>query len=231
MPEVVAAGTMAKHARSGWDVYQLILGDGEVATTKYPLEEVRRMRRQEQREAAKIEGCKEVIFLGLPDASITADYDTKVRIRDHIRKLKPNIIITPHIQSTHPDIRNTAAATVDAAFWAPWNRDSVTGALATAPPHATNIVYFAGLPGFDWKFRPELFIDITDMINIKKKALEQHRSTWELPPYNGPEKWIEAVCSVSRTWGNCSGVEYAEAFESYWMLHYGRRALQQFPVP
>ena len=74
------------------------------------------MRRQEQREAAKIEGCKEPIFLGLPDANISADYDAKVKIRDFIRKLKPSVIITTHINSTHPDARNTAIATTNAHF-------------------------------------------------------------------------------------------------------------------
>jgi LmbE family N-acetylglucosaminyl deacetylase len=230
-PEVIAAGTMAKHARDGWEVYQLVVGDGEVATTKYPVEEVKRMRREEQRKAAAIEGCKEVFFLGMPDGNIQNDYETKVQIRDYIRKLKPTIIITPYINSRHPDVRNTAMATVDAAFWAMWNRDSVTGTLAIQPPHATPIVYMAGLAGFDWDFRPEIFIDVTDVKDIKNKALEQHRSTWELPPYNGPERGVDRIQSLSKAWGVWCGAEYAEAFEPYWMLHYAKRALELLPVP
>jgi LmbE family N-acetylglucosaminyl deacetylase len=86
-----------------------------------------------------------------------------------------------------------------------------------------------GMPGFDWKFRPTFFIDITDVMDVKRKALEQHRSTWELPPYNGSEKWVDTIQSMSRTWGVCCGVEYAEAFEPYWMLHYAKRAMERFP--
>jgi LmbE family N-acetylglucosaminyl deacetylase len=232
MPEVIAAGTMAKHARSGWDVYQLLLGDGERGTaTKYSVEEARRIRREEQRNAAKIEGCKEVFFMPLPIGNIMPDYDAKAGIRDYIRRLKPNIIITTHIDSTHPDVRNTAIATVDAALWALWGRDSLTGAPAEQPAHAPSIVYMGGVPGFDWKFRPDVFINITDVMDIKRKVLQQYRSTWELAPYNGPEKWIDMVQSFCRTWGACCGVEYAEAFEPYWMSHYARRALEQLPVP
>lgn len=230
-PEVLAAGTMIKHAREGWDVYQLVLGDGEIATTKYSLDEAKKMRRQEQKNAAKIEGCREVFFLGLPDGNIQNDYETKVQIRDYIRRLKPNVIITPWLNSRHPDVRNTALATADAAFWAMWNRDSVSGTVAKAPPHATSIIYMAGMPGFDWDFRPEICVDITDVMDVKNKALEQHKSTWELPPYNGPQKWVDMIGSFSKTWGAWCGAEYAEAFEPYWMLHYGKRALQLLPVP
>ncbi len=230
-PEVLAAGTMINHAADGWDVYQLVVGDGEVATTKYPLKEVKRMRREEQKNAAAIEGCKDVFFLGMSDGNILNDYDTKVQIRDYIRKLKPNIIITPYINSRHPDVRNTAMATADAAFWAVWNRDSVTRTLAKHPPHSVALIYMAGMPGFDWDFRPEIFVDVTEVRDTKNKALEQHRSTWELPPYNGPKAWVDMVQSFSRTWGAWCGADYAEAFQPYWMIHYAKRALRLLPTP
>ena len=101
---------------------------------------------------------------------------------------------------------------------------------AEQPAHAPSIIYMGGMPGFDWKFHPDVFINITDVMDVKRKALQQYRSTWELAPYNGPEKWIEMIEAFCRTWGACSGVEYAEAFESYWMYHYARRALEQLPV-
>ena len=81
---------MTKQAKNGWEVYQLLLGDGERGTaTKYSVEEARRIRREEQRNAAKIEGCKEVFFMPMPIGNIMPDYDAKAGIRDYIRRLRP----------------------------------------------------------------------------------------------------------------------------------------------
>src|SRR5919205_3033954 len=75
--EFGSAGTLAKWANEGWEVYQVIVTDGasggpDEATEVGPEErrKVTETRKREQRAAAAVLGVKDVIFLDYPDGLI-----------------------------------------------------------------------------------------------------------------------------------------------------------------
>jgi LmbE family N-acetylglucosaminyl deacetylase len=58
-------------------------------------------------------------------------------------------------------------------------------------------------------FRPQVYVDISNFMSIKTKALKSHASQYE----RYSEKWINGVKSRAQFRGFEMGVEYAECFE------------------
>ena len=58
-------------------------------------------------------------------------------------------------------------------------------------------------------FRPQVYVDISDYIEIKTDALKSHVSQYE----KYTEKWIEGVKSRAQFRGFEMGADYAECFE------------------
>jgi LmbE family N-acetylglucosaminyl deacetylase len=63
-PEMIA-GTIVKEARLGHEIYILCLSKGGGHRSDMPIEEEERIRVEEQRHAAAIEGVKEVHFMNM----------------------------------------------------------------------------------------------------------------------------------------------------------------------
>ena len=64
----------------------------------------------------------------------------------------------------------------------------------------------------DWHrpFTPNVYIDITDHINIKKQVLETYSKEMRQPPYT---RSIDNALRLNALRGSSVGVDYAEAFE------------------
>jgi len=58
-------------------------------------------------------------------------------------------------------------------------------------------------------FRPQVYVDITDAIDVKLEALRRHESQYR--KYG--DDWIEAVKARARFRGYEMGAGFAEAFE------------------
>ena len=116
-------GSMAKFAAMGADVHYLILTDGDKGSG---LKEVQGkvlagIRKKEQRAALRIIGGKTVTFLGYPDGELELTISLKKDIVRHIRKIKPDTVVTfdptlyyfaPHNFINHSDHRVAGAATL-----------------------------------------------------------------------------------------------------------------------
>ena len=64
-------------------------------------------------------------------------------------------------------------------------------------------------PNIEPNFIPDMFIDITDEIDIKKKALESYNSQIS----NNPSRDINAVDALAKYRGSQNGFSYAESFK------------------
>ena len=71
-PDFGAAGTAATWTREGWEFYYLVCTDGSKGTDKREIstEELIRVRREEQRDAAGVLGVKDVFFLDYQDGEL-----------------------------------------------------------------------------------------------------------------------------------------------------------------
>ena len=113
-------------------------------------------RRTEAVASAKILGVKPK-FGELLDTAIPEGHPTIKLIEDVILKFKPTVVITHSPNDTHQDHRNVALATISAARF-------VSTVLFYQTPSSTRF------------FNPQLFIDITNSIDIKVKAVQIHAS-------------------------------------------------------
>ena len=209
-----AAGTVANLTDAGVEVVYCLVTDGQAGGFDHtiPRNEMARIRRREQTEAAAKVGVTDLRFLGHMDGSVVADLDLRHDISVVIRQVRPQVVITQlpmwNLDSTygsHPDHIATGEATMAAVY-----------------PDARNPFAFPGHPIVDlddWAV-DEVWIpfgtegkdvvDITDQLDRKIEALMCHRSQ-----HRDPAAMEERV----RTWWQGIAAEHglpegssAEAF-------------------
>jgi LmbE family N-acetylglucosaminyl deacetylase len=181
--DYTASGSMAAFAAQGADVYYLVLTDGGKGSSDraMTMERLRDMRREEQRNAAKIIGLKDVFFLDYPDGALENTQDVKRDTVKVIRQVKPDVVVAldplevySATSINHPDHRAAGQAALDAVY--PLARDHMTFPELLEQglePHKTPTVLLAG---FDPEKPTNFAVNITDTIDLKFKALEAHES-------------------------------------------------------
>lgn len=209
-----AGGAMAAFAKQGADVYYLILTDGDKGSDDRSAtpESLRDIRREEQRNAAKILGLEDVFFLGYPDGMLENTHAVKREVVKVIRQVKPDVVVTfdPSVlyvaQSgliNHPDHRAAGQITLDAVY--PLARDHMSFPELLEQgyePHNTETVLLIDLD----PHRPTFAIDITDTLALKFEALGAHASQFSL------QKMKTEMNQLAAEVGRPHGYTYAEPF-------------------
>ena len=132
--EYGCSGTVAKWCRLGWDVVYVLCTDGSKGTEdrKATPGELAETRRQEQIEAGKILGLKDVVFLNYPDGYLQPTLELRRDIAREIRRWKPEVLVclspTRELASRgylgHPDHFASGEAALSAVY--PAARDHMT---------------------------------------------------------------------------------------------------------
>jgi len=121
-----------------------------------------------------------------------------------IARVRPTLLVMPCFGHYHQDHRAMADACVAALRPAPEGRLPYVP-MVLAYGHGA-----AGWGGPRYEFHPSVFVDISDVIDVKLKALACYASQLCDPPHL---RSLDKVASWSATWGNYMGVPHAEAFE------------------
>lgn len=174
--EFGAAGTVACWIRQGREVVYVVCTDGGKGSSDPEMtsERLAQIRQQEQLEAARILGVREVIFLGYPDGGLEDTPAFRGELVRLIRKHRPDIVFTsdPYRRYLwHRDHRITGTVMLDAIF--PYARDRLSYPEHLAEgllPHRVKEIYLWGSE------EPDTYIDITDTFNLKMAALSCHAS-------------------------------------------------------
>jgi LmbE family N-acetylglucosaminyl deacetylase len=175
-PEFGIAGTVAKWTLERKKVVYVICTNGDKGTSDIKLDrqELVKIREQEQKEAAKVLGVTDVVFLGFPDQGLEDNSDFRKEIVRQIRIYKPEIVGTsdPYRKYLwHRDHRITGQVVLDAVY--PFARDHLAypDLLALGyKPHKVKEVLTWGSED------PNYWVDITDTFDTKIKALRCHKS-------------------------------------------------------
>lgn len=218
--EFGSAGTLAKWAQDGWDVYQVIVTDAasggpDEATDVSPAarRKVTETRKREQRDAAQVLGVKDVIFLDYPDGETQPTLELRRDIVRLLRSYRPSRVICPSPDRTwtpsyaigryHPDhlaVGQAAIAAVYPASQNPWDfPDLMAEGLL---PHKVSEVYVVGAPVQNY------VSDITDTLDLKIEALRAHRSQLA-GHFEQVEQWIREGAAKN---GGEHGIGAAELF-------------------
>lgn len=188
--EFSCAGTLARWARNGTRLCYVLCTSGEVGIAQAGMtkEKAASIREEEQREAARIVGAEEVVFLREPDGLLQPTLELRKKIVREIRRYKPEVVICgdPTIvwsgedYINHPDHRAAATAALDAIFPAAGQPNLFQELEAEGlTAHKPRKVYVTG-----WS-QTDLYVNISETIDIKVAALKAHRSQmgeWDPEP-------------------------------------------------
>ncbi len=206
--EFGAAGTVALWAAEERPVYYVVCTNGDKGSNDPEMtsEGIAAIRRQEQIEAAKVLGVKEVHFLDYPDGALEDNADFRGRLVYYIRKHRPFTVVTtdPYRRYLwHRDHRTVGRVALDAIF--PYARDHLSypehlsQGLST---HRVKEVYFWAAD------EPNHYVDVSTTFDIKLKAGLSHKSQLS-GRHNNLEGWIRERAT---NFGKAAGYPLAEAF-------------------
>jgi LmbE family N-acetylglucosaminyl deacetylase len=139
----------------------------------------------------------------VPDLALTVNA-TVSKIETIILQMKPDVVYTHSLGDIHRDHRAVAEATMVAC--------------RPKPESTVKELYFCEIPASsDWSFckvqptfEPNVFVDVSDFIDVKKKALSlYHTETYRYPDARS----IESMETRAKFRGTQIGVNYAEAFQ------------------
>jgi len=179
--EFFAGGTIARLASEGWEIYEVITTDNRRGSFDLPSNKLIKQSEKEAREAGRILGKKEVIFLRYPDGMLR-DYpinELREKYIKLIRKYQPRIVFTfdPWTPfEPHPDHQVVATSAVEAISFSHNPKFYPAHFKQGLKPHLVpEIYYFAKSPIY-----ANTVIDITNFIDKKISALCAHDSQMKL---------------------------------------------------
>ena len=209
--EVLGCGaSMARHVHDGDSVHVVILVEGMTSRDKKPDRSVRGDDLSKLGEAAKranaILGVESLTLGNLPDNRLDTVplLDITKLVEEHINTVKPDIVYTHHAGDLNIDHRLIHQAVVTACRPIPGN-------------HLVDTLLFFEIasstewqtPGSASPFVPNWYMNISETLQIKKRALEEYES--EMRPWPHARS-IKAVIHLAHWRGANIGVEAAEAF-------------------
>ena len=179
-----AAGTAYLWTQQGWQFSYLVCTNGAKGSDDESMKsaELIRLRRDEQRDAARLLGVEDVFFLDNEDGELTPGRELLGEIVRHIRHIRPDAVFTHDPESViirdfmvnHADHRATGLAAIDAVYPAARDRLNFPEHLAEGlQPHKVSEIYIWGSE------RANFDVDITAVIETKLAALLAHKSQFE----------------------------------------------------
>lgn len=202
-------GTIARLSNEGTEVFIAILGEG--ITSRYGRREdadpalIGHLRRSSET-VAKMLGAKELFLYDLPDNrfdTVTLLDVVKI-IEDLIDKIQPQTVLTQHGGDLNVDHNVLFRAVLTATR--PVASNPVNAVYGYEVASSTEWAF----QKFEPAFRPGLFVDIIDYLDIKIRAMQAYES--EARPFPHPRS-PEALRAAAQRWGSVVGVPAAEAFE------------------
>jgi LmbE family N-acetylglucosaminyl deacetylase len=176
-----AAGTVAGWVASGLEVSYLLVTRGDAGGfDDTPRERMPAIREAEQRAAAAAIGVTDVTFLdGYRDGTVTPSVQLRQDITRHIRRVRPDRILTSSplrrweriAGPSHPDHLAVGEATTCAIYPDARNEFAFPDLMADGlRPWVVREVWYQGGPS------PDHAVDVTDVFDIKMAALREHAS-------------------------------------------------------
>ena len=195
-------GTMKKHILVGDKVYVCVVTRGNMPLFS---EDGVLQLRKEHKKAMNVLGTEDISYLNFPAVMLEEQhrYEINKSIDNVMKKYKPETVYIPHFGDMQKDHEIVSEAVMVAVR--PRGNYTVKTVLAYETlsetewniPHASN------------SFIPNYFVDITNTLKDKLKALSIFKS--QVSEFPNPRS-LEAVESLAKLRGSTVGVKAAEAF-------------------
>lgn len=184
--EFGCAGTLMRYVQNGHDVYSFVVTPGDAGGKST-------VRRSEAEEAASRMGVREVFWGDYHDTELPLTKTLIDDIEKVIRSVEPAFIFVHHKDDTHQDHRFLSQAAI------------------SATRYVRNVLFYEGPTSVE--FHPNVFVDITSLIERKLTVLSAHAS--QVGKTNIPGLSILDIArSVAVSRGIQGRTAYAEGFQS-----------------
>ena len=214
------AGTLALLAQAGFETHMMNVARSNLDSNELPEEEITRIRRQEAERSAAVLGA--VYHPPICD-DLMIFYEDKLlrQMSAVIREVRPDIVLLPSLNDYMEDHTNTARLVVTACFsrgMRHYRSDPPRGAtdqdvyLYHAQPHLNR-------DGMRTLVIPDLFVNVTSVIDTKLKMLGCHESQRQwLDETQGLDDYLESMRQASAEVARLSGQpdwQYAEGWRQH----------------
>lgn len=213
--EFLMGGTLVLLKHVGYEIHYMTIANGVCGTVQHTPEEIIRIRREESQAAAASIGAVYHESL-VDDIDILYEKPLLTRIGAIMREVTPEILLLHSPSDYMEDHQNAARLAVTAAFCRGMPN------YVTDPPREPVdddvTVYHAQPHGNRDPLRqlvqPEIYVDVSSVIQIKSVMLACHRSQKEwLDKSQGMDSYLRAMEEICRETGTLSGrFEYAEGW-------------------
>jgi len=214
--EIVAAGTLLRLQRAGYEIHCLAVANGCCGSSVHGREETVRVRRAEAQEACRLAGFTLHESL-VNDIEVFYERGSLGRVAALVRQVAPDVLLTHSPSDYMEDHENTCRLAVSAAFCRGMRN------MPTDPPTAAVsrpvTVYHSQPHGnrdpLGAVVRPTHFVDVGGEVLEKKTAmLACHRSQQDwLDESQGFGSYLETMRGLMREVGAWSGrFEHAEGW-------------------
>ncbi len=205
--ELTCGGTLIRTADAGHAVGVLDLTQGEMGTRGSAA-----LREAEANAAARVMGLAVRENLALPDAGIRNDDDTRARLVNVIRRLRPHMVISPAERSRHPDHRRAAELVRDACFLAGLAKYAPGPHSAFRPFKLAQVMTYREDP-----VKPTFVVDVSAQFERKMEAIRCYGSQFDGATqagevYPNGESLYDIVRHQAARYGSLIRVQYGEPF-------------------
>ncbi|MBK7450726.1 MAG: PIG-L family deacetylase [Anaerolineales bacterium] len=212
--EFSIGGTISKWTKAGCEFITVVITSGDSGSNdpskgaEYK-PELAKLREGEQLAANNVLGVKETVFMRYPDGELEPTIALRKELTRLIRKYKPDTVLSGNPEAwfygneylNHADHRAAARAACEAVFPSAGSRLVFADLLAEGfEPHEVKRLYVHGTD------KPDTWVDISETIDTKVKALQQHASQ---VPVDEVEKWMKDWAKED---AKDKGFEYAESY-------------------
>jgi len=207
------AGVLRLLKVKGYKIVIATLTAGQMGGCNMSMEDTAQMREEEARKAASVLDA-EYYCLGGTDGFLFDTMELRLKAISLMRKVKAGIVFTHLHNDYHPDHRITANIVEAAAMIS--SLDPVP--VREAPLEVTPLLYHTSPftlsdPIGGNITPPHFYVDVTSVINVKKRMLEYHKSQQELMRHmHKIDDFFGFVLEGNRNYGRDVNVEYAEVY-------------------
>ncbi|MBI1937027.1 MAG: PIG-L family deacetylase [Ignavibacteriales bacterium] len=190
--EASCGGLIANYTSAGKEVIILTMTGGERGIWNASMDEARKIRTEEARNAANALGAK-IEFFGAIDGSLAADSANNFKLKEILQKINPAIVFAPWPLDVHPDHQATGILAWRAFQDKRFSFDLYFYETSNSP-HTKS-----------FQFVPTDYVDITGVMEKKREATYKHKS-------QSPEEWFGMYEIMARANGYSADVTFAEAY-------------------
>jgi LmbE family N-acetylglucosaminyl deacetylase len=207
------AGALKLLKDKGYKIVIATMTSGDMGGCNMTMEETAKIRVEEAKKAASVLDA-EYYMLGGTDGFLFDTKELRLKTISLMRKVRAGVVFTHMATDYHSDHRTTANIVEASAMIA--SLDTVP--VKEKPLEITPLLYHSSPltlsdPLGSQIVPPHFYVNVTSVIETKKKMLEYHISQIELMRHmHKIDDFFGYVLEGNRNYGKMSGVEYAEVY-------------------